>query len=90
MRQFGLDRDTVDVENCLKIEPALADARPCWWAAITPLRRVRRCPQVHPGPGRQAQAAGVEFRHGTTIERIATAAAGSPVSSSAMATGRNC
>ena len=27
MRRFGLDRDTVDVDKCLSIEPALADAR---------------------------------------------------------------
>jgi D-amino-acid dehydrogenase len=28
MREFGLDRDTVSVEKCLEIEPALADAKP--------------------------------------------------------------
>ncbi len=73
MRRFGLDRDTVDVEQCLAIEPALADARSLLVGGD--YTRSDESGDAHKftrGLAIHAQAAGVEFRHETTIERIAT------------------
>ena len=74
MRQFGLDRDTVDVEKCLEIEPALADARPLLVGGD-----YRRSDEsgdanrfTHALAGR-AKEWGVEFRFNVTIERLAAA-----------------
>lgn len=74
MRQFGLDRDTVDVDKCLEIEPALADARHL--LAGGDYTRSDESGDAHRftrALADHARAAGVEFRHETTVERIATA-----------------
>ena len=78
MRQFGLDRDTVDVDKCLAIEPALADARHL--LAGGDYTRSDESGDAHKftrALADHARLAGVEFRHDTTVERIA--AAGSQV-----------
>lgn len=78
MRQFGLDRDTVDVDRCIELEPALADARHLLVGGD--YTRSDESGDAHKftrALAEQARAAGVIFRHETTIERIA--AAGSQV-----------
>lgn len=73
MRQFGLDRDTVDVDKCLEIEPALADARHLLVGGdYTRSDESGDAHKFTQALAAKAQLAGVEFRHETTIERIAT------------------
>ncbi len=74
MRQFGLDRDTVNIDRCLELEPALADARHLLVGGD--YTRSDESGDAHKftrALAGHAQAAGVEFHLGTTIERIATA-----------------
>ena len=74
MRQFGLDRDTVDVEKCLKIEPALVDARSLLVGGD--YTRSDESGDAHKftrALAEQASARGVAFRFGLSIERLATA-----------------
>lgn len=74
MRKFGLDRDTVDVEKCLKIEPALADARSLLVGGD--YTRSDESGDAHKFTLALAERAGrigVDFRFGLTIERLATA-----------------
>ena len=76
MRQLGLDRDTVDVERCLQLEPALADARHLLVGGD--YTRSDESGDAHKftrGLAGHAEAAGVVFRRETTIERIATSGA---------------
>ncbi len=78
MRQFGLDRDTVDVDRCLELEPALADARHLLVGGdYTRSDESGDAHQFTRVLAEHARAAGVDFRYGTTIERLA--AAGSKV-----------
>jgi D-amino-acid dehydrogenase len=72
MRQFGLDRDTVDVEKCLKIEPALADAQHLLVGGD--YTRSDESGDAHKftlALADHARAAGVDFRFGLTVDRIA-------------------
>jgi len=72
MRQFGLDRDPVDVEQCLAIEPALADARHLLVGGD--YTRSDESGDAHKftrALAARAEAAGVVFRQNLTIERIA-------------------
>ena len=72
MRGFGLDRDTVDVEKCLKIEPALAGARDLLVGGD--YTRSDESGDAHKftrALAERAAAAGVVFRHNTAIEKIA-------------------
>lgn len=73
MRRFGLDRDTVDVEKCLKIEPALVDARSLLVGGD--YTRSDESGDAHKftlALAEQASRIGVEFRFGLNIERLAT------------------
>lgn len=72
MRQFGLDRDTVDVAQCLDIEPALAGARHLLLGGD--YTRSDESGDAHKftcALAERAKAAGVEFRFGLTVEQIA-------------------
>lgn len=72
MRQFGLDRDTVDVDKCLEIEPALAGARHLLVGGD--YTRSDESGDAHKFTGalaEHAKAAGVDFRFGLTVDRIA-------------------
>ena len=74
MRQYGLDRATVDVERCLEIEPALADARHLLVGGdYTPSDESGDAHKFTRQLAERAQAAGVDFRFGLNIESIATA-----------------
>ena len=78
MRQFGLDRDTVDVDRCLELEPALADARHLLVGGdYTRSDESGDAHQFTRALAEHARAAGVDFLYGTTIERLS--AAGSKV-----------
>ena len=72
MRQFGLDRDTVSVERCLEIEPALADAK--HWLVGGDYTRSDETGDAHKftlALAEHAKAAGVDFRFNLTVDRIA-------------------
>jgi len=72
MRGFGLDRDPVDVARCLELEPALADAAHLLVGGD--YTRSDESGDAHKftrALAERAQAAGVEFRLQSTIERIA-------------------
>lgn len=72
MRGFGLDRDTVDVEKCLKIEPALAAARAVLVGGdYTMSDESGDAHKFTRGLAERAAAAGVSFRLGATVEKIA-------------------
>ena len=74
MRQFGLDRSTVDAAKCLEIEPALAGARSLLVGGdYTPSDESGDANKFTLALAAQARAAGVEFRFATTIERLLTA-----------------
>jgi len=73
MRQFGLDRDTVDVDKCLEIEPALAGARHLLVGGdYTRSDESGDANKFTCALAEHAKAAGVDFRYGLTVERIAT------------------
>jgi len=72
MRGFGLDRDTVDVDKCLRIEPALADARQLLVGGD--YTRSDESGDAHKftlALAEHARGLGVDFRFGVTVERIA-------------------
>ena len=74
MREFGLDRDTVDVDQCLEIEPALAGARSLLIGGdYTRSDESGDAHQFTRQLAAHAQAAGVDFRYGWTVDRIAPA-----------------
>ncbi|MDE2440560.1 MAG: D-amino acid dehydrogenase [Betaproteobacteria bacterium] len=74
MRRLGLDRDTVDVERCLQLEPALVDARHLLVGGdYTRSDESGDAHKFTQALAAHAQRAGVEFHHETVIERIATA-----------------
>lgn len=71
MREFGLDRDTVDVDKCLEIEPALADARPRLVGGD--YTRSDESGDAHKFTRALAECAmqaGVDFRFNLTVDRI--------------------
>ena len=72
MRALGLDRDTVDVEKCLKIEPALAAAKALLLGGD--YTRSDESGDAHKftrALGERARMAGVDFCHEMTVDRIA-------------------
>lgn len=72
MRGLGLERDTVDVEKCLNIEPALARARDLLVGGdFTFSDESGDAHQFTRALAARAAAAGVEFRLNTVIEQIA-------------------
>lgn len=72
MRRFGLDRDTVDVDKCLSIEPALADARHLLVGGdYTRSDESGDARKFTLALAEQARSRGVEFRFGMTVDRIA-------------------
>jgi D-amino-acid dehydrogenase len=76
MRGLGLDRDTVDVDKCLQIEPALADARHLLVGGD--YTRSDESGDAHKftrALAEHARVAGVEFRFGVTVDRIANGGA---------------
>jgi D-amino-acid dehydrogenase len=74
MREFGLDRSPVDVDRCLEIEPALADARHLLIGGdFTPSDESGDANKFTLALAERAAAAGVEFRYGVMVDRIAPA-----------------
>ena len=74
MRNFGLDREPVDAERCIEIEPALAQVRDRLVGGdYTPSDESGDAHKFTRELAAHAQAAGVEFRFGTRIERLAGA-----------------
>ena len=72
MRDFGLDRAPVDVDRCIELEPALADARHRLVGGdYTPSDESGDAHRFTRALAERAQAAGVEFLFGRSIERIA-------------------
>ena len=72
MRQFGLDRESIDVDRCLDIEPALADARHLLVGGdYTISDESGDAHKFTRALAERAQAAGVEFRLNLEVERIA-------------------
>lgn len=72
MRSFGLDREPVDVDRCLEIEPALRDARAYLVGGdYTPSDESGDAHRFTRALAERAQAAGVDFRFGLTVDRIA-------------------
>lgn len=74
MRGLGLDRDTVDVEKCLKIEPALGDAKAILVGGD--YTRSDESGDAHlftVALAEQAKTIGVDFRFGLNVERIVVA-----------------
>jgi D-amino-acid dehydrogenase len=70
MREFGLDRETVDVEKCLEIEPALRAARPHLVGGD--FTRSDESGDAHlftRALAARAQSAGVDFCQNTTVHR---------------------
>lgn len=75
MREFGLDRQPVNADRCIAIEPALADARPLLAGGdFTPSDESGDAHKFTQGLAAHCAAAGVNFRYGCRIDRIATAA----------------
>lgn len=73
MREFGLDRDTVNVDKCLEIEPALADAKPRLVGGD--FTRSDESGDAHKftrALADRATLAGVDFRLNLTVDRIAS------------------
>jgi D-amino-acid dehydrogenase len=72
MRAFGVDRQPVDVAGCLEIEPALADAGHLLVGGdYTRSDESGDAHRFTRALAERAQAAGVEFRLATRIERLA-------------------
>lgn len=71
MREFGLDRDTVDVERCLAIEPALSGARHLLVGGdYTPSDESGDARKFTHALAERTAAAGVDFRFNLTVEHI--------------------
>lgn len=72
MREFGLDRDTVDVARCLEIEPALAAAEHRLVGGdYTRSDESGDAHKFTKALAERARAAGVDFRLNLTVDRIA-------------------
>jgi D-amino-acid dehydrogenase len=75
MREFGLDRVTVDAEKCLAIEPALVGARDLVVGGdYTPSDESGDAHKFTGALAGHARAAGVDFRFGLTVDRLETKA----------------
>lgn len=77
MREFGLDRTTVDINQCLEIEPALAGARHLLVGGD--YTRSDESGDAHKftrALAERAAAAGVNFRLNMTVDRITPAGNG--------------
>lgn len=73
MREFGLDRDPVDVDQCLAIEPALVDAKTHLVGGdYTRSDESGDARKFTQGLAKHAQKAGVDFRLNLTVDRIAS------------------
>ena len=71
MREFGLDRQTVDVERCLEIEPALGAARHLLVGGdYTPSDESGDAHRFTRMLAERAMAAGVDFRLNQTLDRV--------------------
>ncbi len=71
MRQLGLDRETVDADRCVEIEPALADIRPLLVGGdYTPSDESGDAHRFTRALSEQAEARGVRFLYERTIERL--------------------
>ncbi|KAB2926932.1 MAG: D-amino acid dehydrogenase [Dechloromonas sp.] len=74
MAGFGVDRQTVDVERCLEIEPALADARHLLVGGdYTAADESGDAHLFTRALASRAGAAGVGFRHGLSVDKLAVA-----------------
>jgi len=74
MREFGLDRTTLDVEHCLEIEPALRSARGLLVGGdYTPSDESGDAHKFTRALAERARAAGVDFRYNLHIDRLAAA-----------------
>jgi D-amino-acid dehydrogenase len=72
MRHYGLDRETVDVERCIEIEPALAGARHLLLGGdYTPSDESGDAHKFTCQLAERAAALGVDFRLNLTVDRIA-------------------
>ena len=72
MRDFGLERTTVDVDKCLEIEPALADARhQLVGGDYTSSDESGDAHKFTRALAEHARAAGVDFQLNLTVDRIA-------------------
>lgn len=72
MREFGLERNAVDADQCVRIEPALADVRHLLAGGdYTPSDESGDAHKFTRVLATRAAAAGVDFRYGAVIERIA-------------------
>lgn len=72
MREFGLDRETIDVDRCLEIEPALVDAKPRLVGGD--FTRSDESGDAHKftcSLAANARKLGVDFRLNLTVDRIA-------------------
>lgn len=73
MRQFGLDRTTVDVEQCLEIEPALADVKHRLVGGdFTPSDESGDAHKFTRRLAERATSAGVRFYLNFSVDRIAS------------------
>jgi D-amino-acid dehydrogenase len=74
MRSLGLDRETVTGARCLEIEPALAGARQLIVGGdYTPSDESGDAHRFTVALAERAAAAGVDFRYGVTLRRLAPA-----------------
>jgi D-amino-acid dehydrogenase len=72
MRSYGLDRETVDVERCIEIEPALSNARHLLLGGdYTPSDESGDAHKFTCQLAERAAALGVDFRLNLTVDRIA-------------------
>ncbi len=71
MREFGLDRETVDVERCVNIEPALKDARQLLVGGdYTPSDESGDAHRFTRALADKAIQEGVDFRLNVTVNRL--------------------
>ena len=70
MREYGCDRDVKTPDECVAIEPALAQCRdsPCR-RHLHGHRRIGRCPALHGGAGAHVRRARRDVRAGTPKSR---------------------
>lgn len=72
MRTYGVDRETLDVDGCLAIEPALADARHLLVGGdYTGSDESGDAHLFTMGLAEKAAAAGVVFRYGLRVDKLA-------------------
>lgn len=72
MRALGCERQTISADRCVEIEPALAAARPLLVGGdYTPADESGDAHRFTQALAARCVAAGVSFRHGARIERLA-------------------